>query len=240
MVIWVIKIFFYSSSVYSCHIFLISSASVRSIPFLSYVVPIFAWNVPLASLISLKRSLDFYILLISSISLHWSLRKAFFLLFLSLLFFGSLHSDGYIFPAFLYLSLLFFSQLLEALELSQQCKDFFGIILLQFFGCLLSLWWGSHTGPPRSAETSAPVPVSGHCWPMPPQEILRHSKAGLAQFLVDPWVLVCTEFFLTPLSNSKCDFAPPTILLGLLLCTWTWGIFFWWGPTFSCLWLFSC
>jgi len=159
---------------------------------------------------------------------------------LSLLFFGTLHSDGYIFPALLYLSPLFFSQLLEALELSQQCKDFFGIILLQFFGCLLALWWGSHTGPPRSAETSAPVPVSGHCWPMPPQETLRHSKAGLAQFLVDPWVLVCTEFFLTPLSNSKCDFTPPTILLGLLLCPWTWGIFFWWGPTFSCLWLFSC
>ena len=26
--------------------------------------------------------------------------------------------------------------------------------------------------------------------------------------------------------DSKCNFAPPTILLGLLLCPWTWGIFF--------------
>ena len=34
----------------------------------------FAWNVPLASLIFLKRSLVFPILLFSSISLHWSLR----------------------------------------------------------------------------------------------------------------------------------------------------------------------
>ena len=25
---------------------------------------------------------------------------------------------------------------------------------------------------------------------------------------------------------SKCDFIPPTILLGLLLCSWTWRIFF--------------
>ena len=33
--------FLYSSSVYSCHLFLISSASVRSIPFLSFIVPIF-------------------------------------------------------------------------------------------------------------------------------------------------------------------------------------------------------
>ena len=66
-----------SSSVYSCHLFLISSVSVRSIPFLSFIEPIFAWNVPLVSLIFLKRSLVFPILLFSSISLHWSLRKAF-------------------------------------------------------------------------------------------------------------------------------------------------------------------
>ena len=36
-----------------------------------------AWNVPLVSLIFLKRALVFPILLFSSISLHWSLRKAF-------------------------------------------------------------------------------------------------------------------------------------------------------------------
>ena len=55
-------------------------------------------------LISLKRSLVFPILLFSSISLHWSLRKA----SLSLL---ALHSHGYIFPFLLFLLLLFFSQL---------------------------------------------------------------------------------------------------------------------------------
>ena len=66
-----------SSSVYSCHLFLISSASVRSTPFLSLIEPIFAWIVPLLSLIFLKRSLVFPILLFSSISLHRSLRKAF-------------------------------------------------------------------------------------------------------------------------------------------------------------------
>ena len=41
-------------SVPSCHLFLISSASFRSIQFLSYIVPIFSWNVPLVSLIFLK------------------------------------------------------------------------------------------------------------------------------------------------------------------------------------------
>ena len=73
--------FLYSSSVCSCHLFLISSASVRSIPFLSFIELIFAWNVPLVSLISLKRTLVFPILLFSSISLHWSPRKAFLPLF---------------------------------------------------------------------------------------------------------------------------------------------------------------
>ena len=69
--------FLYSSSVYSCHLFLISSASVRSILFQVFIEPIFAWNVPLVSLIFLKRSLVFPILLFSSISLHWSLWKTF-------------------------------------------------------------------------------------------------------------------------------------------------------------------
>ena len=73
--------FLYSSSVYYCHLLLMSSASVRSIPFLSFIVLIFAWNVALVSLIFLKRSVVFPILLFSSISLHWSLRKAFLSLF---------------------------------------------------------------------------------------------------------------------------------------------------------------
>ena len=58
--------FLYSSSVYSCQLFWISSASVRSIPFPSFIKPIFAWNVPLVSLIILKRPLVFPILLFSS------------------------------------------------------------------------------------------------------------------------------------------------------------------------------
>ena len=47
---WSWRSFSYSSSVYSCHLFLISSASVKSILFLSFTVPIFTWNVPLVSL----------------------------------------------------------------------------------------------------------------------------------------------------------------------------------------------
>ena len=96
----------------------------------------------------------------------------------------------------------------------------------------------------RTASPRAPAPESGHCWPGPPQETLKHSKAGLTQSL---WgLLVHTRFCLSPPSisvgmgfDSRHDFSPPTILLGLLLCAWMWDIFFWWDPTFSCQWLFS-
>ena len=68
---------FLYSSVYSHYLFLMSSAFVRSIQFLPFIVPIFASDVPLVSLIFLKRSVDFPILLFSSTFLHWSLVKAF-------------------------------------------------------------------------------------------------------------------------------------------------------------------
>ena len=105
VIIWVMKIFLYSSSVYSCHLFLISFASVRSIPFLSFIDPIFAWNIPLVSLIFLKRSLVLPILLFSSISFHWSVRKA-FLSLLAILWNSAF--KWYIFPFLLCFSVLFF------------------------------------------------------------------------------------------------------------------------------------
>ena len=103
--------FLYSSYMYSCHLFLISSTSVRPIPFLSFIVLIFAWNVPLVYLIFLKRSLVFPTLLFSSLCIgHWGR-----LSYLSLLFFGTLHSDGHIFPFFpLPLASLLFSAICKA------------------------------------------------------------------------------------------------------------------------------
>ena len=65
--------FLHSSYVYSYHLFLISSASLRSLPFLSYIVLILAWNVFLISPIFLKRSLVFTIVLfpIFLCLVHW-------------------------------------------------------------------------------------------------------------------------------------------------------------------------
>ena len=80
VIIWAVKIFCVQFFCVFLASLLISSASVRSIPFLSFIKPIFAWNVPLVSLIFLKRSLVFSIPLFSSLSLHWLLRKAFLFL----------------------------------------------------------------------------------------------------------------------------------------------------------------
>ena len=40
-----LRAFLYRSSVYSCHLFLISYASVRSLPFISLIMPILTWNI---------------------------------------------------------------------------------------------------------------------------------------------------------------------------------------------------
>ena len=80
---------------------------------------------------------------------------------------------------------------------------------------------------PRSAAPRAPAPAAGHCWPVPPQEMLKHSSVWVSVGSLDPgaqkvcWVpwasLVDLGF------DSKCDLTPPSILLWLL-CPWTWGI----------------
>ena len=49
----------YNCSLYSRYLFLISSASAKSLSSLSFIVPIFAWNVPMVSLIFLKRCVVF-------------------------------------------------------------------------------------------------------------------------------------------------------------------------------------
>ena len=74
-------LFFGFFLVCSCYLFSISSASVRSFLVLSFIVPIFAWNVSWVSPIFLKRSPFFPSLLFSSISLHCSVNKAFLPLF---------------------------------------------------------------------------------------------------------------------------------------------------------------
>ena len=62
----------------------------------------------------------------------------------------------------------------------------------------------------------------------------RHSNTVLAQTSVRSLGPGTHKVCLNPLVSlpgkgfdSKCDFAPPTIFLGFLLCPWTWSIYFW-------------
>ena len=118
--------------------------AMRSIPFLSLIVPIFAWNVPLLSLIFLNRSQVFPILLFSSVSLHWILRKAF--LFLHAILWNS---------AFKWLYLSFSPFPLASLLFSAICKassdNHFAFLHFFFLGMVLIpvsctiLWTSVHS-----------------------------------------------------------------------------------------------
>ena len=117
--------FLSSSSVYSCHLFLISSTSVRSITFLSFIVPslheMFPWYLSIS-----WRDFESFLFCCFPLFLctdHWGR-----LSYLSWLFFGTLHSNGYIFPFLLCFTLLFFSQYLQGLLRQPFC--FFAFLFL--------------------------------------------------------------------------------------------------------------
>ena len=152
MVIRVIKISFVQFFCYSCHLFLISSASVRSIPFLSFIVPIFAWNTPLVSnFFEEISSFPFCFCLFLCID---HLRR---LSNFSLLFIGTLHSDGFIFPFLLCLSCL----------VSAICKSssgnhfaflnfFFSWVVLIMASCTM-LWTSLHSSSGSLSIRSNPL-----------------------------------------------------------------------------------
>ena len=95
---------FLCSFVLSRHLFLISSASIRSLLVLSFIVPIFAWNVPLISPVLLKRYRLSHSIIFPLFLCIVHLRPS----YLSLLFSGILHSVG------CYLSPLPFTSLLSS------------------------------------------------------------------------------------------------------------------------------
>ena len=146
--------FLYSFSVYACHLFLISYASVRSIPFMSCIVPIFEWNVPLVSSMFLKRSLVIPILLFSSISLHWSLRKAFLSLLVSL--WNSAFRWVYLsFSHFLLASLLFFSCFYSFLRQPFCLLHFFFLGMIFITASFTMSWTSIHS-------SSGPLSIRSH------------------------------------------------------------------------------
>ena len=110
---------------YSCHLFLISSASVRSLLFLSFIMPIPACNIPLISPISLKRSLVFPILCFSLLLCIVHLRRP---SYLSLVLWNSAFSWVY-----LSLSPLLFISLLSSAICKASSDNHFAFLHFFFF-----------------------------------------------------------------------------------------------------------
>ena len=134
------------------------------------------------------------------------------------------------------------------------CAQGFVCVLQESVSPVLCKFWQLHSGVngyflqrglchTRVYCTQSPCPCSS---PLLTCTSAGDSNTVLAQSLWGLWVLVCTSFVWALQASlagmgfdSKHNFSPPTILLGLLLCPWMWGILFWWDPTFSCQRLFS-
>ena len=138
--------FLNSSTPYSYHLFLVSSVSLRSIQVLSFIEPIFAWNGPSILLIFLRGSLVFVNILFSSISLHWSLRKA----FLSLL--ANLWNTAFR-CWYLSFSPLLFAPLLFTAIFKASPDNYFAV--LHFFFMRIVLIPVSYTMSPTSVHSSS-------------------------------------------------------------------------------------
>ena len=121
---------FLYSSMHFCHLFLISSAFM-SLQFLSFNVPIFAWDVPLVCLVFLKRALVFPILLLSSISFHCSFKKDF--LSLLVILWNSAFNWVYLFLSPLLFASLLFSDICKA-----SSDNYFTFLHFFFLGMVLS------------------------------------------------------------------------------------------------------
>ena len=145
--------FLYSSYVYFCH-FLISSVSVRSLPFLSCTMPILAWNVPLVSLVFLRRSLLFHLLLFSSISLHCSLKKA----FLSLLTVLWNTAFRWVYLSLSYLPFTYFQLFLKPPQTTTlpSCISFFFGMIVVTASCAV-LWTSIHSSSGTLSARSNPL-----------------------------------------------------------------------------------
>ena len=122
-----LRSFLYSSSMYSFHLFLVSSTSLS---FLSFIVLIFGWGVSLRFPIFLKRFLVFPLLLFSSIFMHFPLKA-----FLSLL--AVLWNSAF---SWVYLSLspLPFASLLSSAICKTSSDNHFAFLLFCFGGWFCS------------------------------------------------------------------------------------------------------
>ena len=152
--IWVVKIFFVQFFCVILQPLLNIFFSLRSIPFLSFIQPLFAWNVTLVSLIFLKRSLVFPILFFSVIFLYFFALIA-FLSLLAFLWNSAFQWEYLSFSPLLFASLLF-TDICKASSYSHFAFShffFLGMALIRV-SCTIS-WTSIHSS---SGTLSDPTP----------------------------------------------------------------------------------
>ena len=80
---------------------------------------------------------------------------------------------------------------------------------------------------PRCTVLRAPAPAAVLCWPVSPQEILKHSSSQCLGFF-GSWCTQClfghSEHLWQVWGLILNWFSPPAVFLGLFLCPWTWGL----------------
>ena len=155
--------FLYSTSVYSCHLFLISSASVRSILFLSFSTSFKRSCAPIATLSAPDAAAGHHqpMPLPETPGHSWaSLGQC---LVGSLLF-----SPGY------WCVQGFVCALQESV--SQSCVSSGSSMV----GLIATSFKRAYTIS-RSAAPRAPAPEVGHCWPIPTQETVKYSSGSVSE-----------------------------------------------------------
>ena len=145
-----------------CILFIsISSVSTRSLPFLSFIVPIFGQNVPLIFSVFLKRCLVF-LLLFSSSFMYCSLKKA--VLSLCSILWNSSFSWMYF-----SLSPLLFISLLSSAICKASLDNHFAFLLFLFFGMILfavsctTLWASVHRSSGTLLARSNALSLTRYC-----------------------------------------------------------------------------
>ena len=93
------------------------------------------------------------------------------------------------------------SNILFSFNLEVMCSSLL-LLFITFFCFKQFICWRiePHTTPPRSAAARYPIPTAGYCWPMPPQETLKHRSGSVScgSNCSFPWVLVHTRVLFAP------------------------------------------
>ena len=182
-----------------------SSASVGSIPFLSFTVLIFAWNFPLISLIFLKRSLVFPIILFPSISLHWKCKEGFVISPFAILWNSAFKW------VYLYFSPLLFTSLLFSVICKASSVNPFAFLCFFFLGMILVT--ASYTMSWTSVHSSSGTLLDLIPWINFSFPLYNHKRFDLGHTWMVKWFSLVLQF--------KSEFGNKEFMIWAIVSSWS-------------------